>query len=158
MTTLLSRVLLAGMAAAVMTAAPASVGAQPAPAPATSAANKAEAKKLVQEGIKAYDQKDYDKAISLYQRAYDLTKHPSLLFNIAQAHQFAGRLDEATRYYEQYLTADPNGDQAQAARDNLAVIKRTPRPDPTPAPAPAPTPTPATTPTPTPAEPHRPRR
>src|SRR5689334_7945760 len=110
MTTLLSRVLLlVGVATATLTARPAGVAAQPAPAapaPAPSPANKAKAKQLVDAGIKAYDEKDYDKAIDLYQQAYALTQHPVLLFNIAQAHQFAGRLDEATRYYEQYLAAD----------------------------------------------------
>jgi tetratricopeptide (TPR) repeat protein len=131
-----------------MTAAPASVGAQPAPAapaPAPSPANKAEAKKLVDAGIKAYDQKDYDKAIDLYQQAYALMKHPLLLFNIAQAHQFAGHLDEATRYYDQYLAAEPNGAKAQEARDNLTIIKNMPRPAP---PAPTPEPAPAEPPAP----------
>ncbi|HWU90905.1 MAG TPA: tetratricopeptide repeat protein [Kofleriaceae bacterium] len=133
--------LLIGVAAALIIARPASVAAQPARgAPAPTAADKAAAKQLVNEGIAAQDQKDYDRAIELYQKAYALVPHPLVLFNIAQAHRLAGRLDEAVRLYEQYLAADPNGTQAELAREILASIKSSTTPAQPAQPAPPTTP------------------
>jgi tetratricopeptide (TPR) repeat protein len=80
------------------------------------------AKQYVDAGLAAQDAKDYETAISLYTKAYALVPHPVLLFNIGQAHRLAGRVDEAIRFYQQYLDADPKGPQATTARDLIAEI------------------------------------
>ncbi len=125
MASLLSRVVLgAGIAAALIASAPANVGAQPDPkAGAPSAADKQAAKKLVDDGLAAYNTKDYDKAIELYKQAFGLIPHPILLFNIAQAHRLAGRPDKAVPFYERYLERDPSGPESGPARAALADIK-----------------------------------
>jgi len=120
----LSRVVLgAGLAAVVMLCAPAIAEAQGGPKATPSAADKQAAKKLVDDGIAAQNAKDYDTAIELYQKAYDLVPHPALLFNIGLAHKLAGRFDKATTFYERYLALEPNGAQAPDARAALAAMK-----------------------------------
>jgi tetratricopeptide (TPR) repeat protein len=80
------------------------------------------AKQYVDAGLAAQNAKDYETAISLYGKAYELVPHPVLLFNIGQAHRLAGRVDEAKRFYQQYLDADPKGPQATTARELIAEI------------------------------------
>jgi len=82
---------------------------------------------MVDEGIAAQEVKDYDKAIELYTSAYKLLPHPVVLFDIAQAHRLAGRLEEAGRFYERYLSADPDGDEVGTARALLATIRKAAR-------------------------------
>lgn len=92
--------------------------------------DKAMASQLVDRGIAAQDAAEYDKAIELYTRAYDLRPHPSLLFNIGQAHRLAGRLQEARRFYERYLSAAPGGVEAARARALLAAMPEAVRTEP----------------------------
>jgi tetratricopeptide (TPR) repeat protein len=120
-----SRVVLGGSVAAALIAwAPGAVAAQPAQGAAPpSAADKEAARKLVIEANAALDAKQYDQAIERYQRAYDLTRHPLMLFNIAQAHRLADRADEALTFYEQYLKDDPDGSEAAGARLRVEELK-----------------------------------
>src|SRR5262245_40889355 len=48
---------------------------------------RAVAKSYVDAGLAAQSAGDYDTAITFYVKAYDLVPHPTLLFNIAQAHR-----------------------------------------------------------------------
>jgi serine/threonine-protein kinase len=75
------------------------------------------------DGNAALEAKDYDRALELYQRVYDLTRHPLMLFNIAQAHRLAGRADAALTFYEHYLKEDPNGSEAAGARVRVEELK-----------------------------------
>lgn len=83
------------------------------------------AKQYVDAGLAAQSAKDYDTAVTLYKKAYELVPHPVLLFNIGQAHRLAGQMDDAVAYYQRYLAADPNGPQAATARDLIAEIAAT---------------------------------
>jgi tetratricopeptide (TPR) repeat protein len=114
-------VLLGAFATAV---APVPVLAQPAqPAPAVDPAKAKVAKQYVDAGLAAQNSGDYDTAITFYSKAYQLVPHPVLIFNIAQAHRLAGRNDQALRLYARYLAEDPNGAQAQTARDIIAEFE-----------------------------------
>jgi tetratricopeptide (TPR) repeat protein len=107
-----------------LAAAPPRACAQPA-APTASA--KAAAKQYVADGLAAHERGDYDAAIALYQKAYDLVPHPALIFNQAQAHRLAGRLAQARSLYASYLAQVSTGDQATTAREWIADIDaRTP--------------------------------
>lgn len=90
---------------------------------APSDAARAAAKKLLIEGKAAFEAQSYAKAIALYMRAFTLEPHPLLLFNVAQAHRLAGCPERAASFYERYLTLDPKGVQAGAAKALLATIK-----------------------------------
>jgi tetratricopeptide (TPR) repeat protein len=66
---------------------------------------------------------DYDAAIAFYQKAYALVPHPTLAFDMAEAHLLAGRIDQALALYKRYLSDAPNGPLAQDARDRIAEIE-----------------------------------
>ncbi|HEY4176575.1 MAG TPA: tetratricopeptide repeat protein [Kofleriaceae bacterium] len=93
------------------------------PAPQQPAADKTEAaKQYVNAAIAAQNTHDYDTALQLYEKAYALVPHPTLIFNMAQAHRLAGHTDKALALYAEYLEKDPNGPQAQTARDVVKEI------------------------------------
>src|SRR5262249_38179630 len=112
-----------GLAAAVMLRGPAGALAQPAPKAAPSAADKEAAKKLVDDGIAGQNAKDYDKAIELYQKAYQPIPHPIWLYSIGLAPKPAGRPDGAATFFERSLEREPDGDKAADARADLAAFK-----------------------------------
>jgi tetratricopeptide (TPR) repeat protein len=99
---------------------PMRASAQPASAPTVD--KKQAAKKYTEAGLTAAKLGDYDTAIGLYQKAYSLVPHPTLTFDIAEAHLLAGRIDEALTLYKRYLSDAPNGPLAQAAHDRIAEI------------------------------------
>jgi tetratricopeptide (TPR) repeat protein len=96
-------------------------GAWAEPAPATD--KKDVAKRYVDAGLAAQQAGDYDTAIGLYEKAYQLVSHPVLIFDLAQALRLAGRLDEALGQYRRYVAIVPTGPEAQTARDFIAEIE-----------------------------------
>lgn len=101
-------------------------GASAEPAEAAPATDKKEvAKRYVDAGDAAQRAGDYDTAIALFQKAYRLVPHPKLIFDIAQAQRFAGRLDDALREYKHYVAIEPSGEEAQTARDFITKIEIT---------------------------------
>jgi tetratricopeptide (TPR) repeat protein len=86
-------------------------------------ANVKAAKSYVDAGLTAQSIGDYDTAITLYTKAYELVQHPILLFNIAQVYRLAERDDKAAKYYRQFLGTTPVGPEAQLARELLAEIE-----------------------------------
>lgn len=81
------------------------------------------ARQYVDAGLAAKDAGDYDTAIDLYAKAYELVPNPLLIFNMAEANRFAGRIDQALQQYTDYLARDPKGIRAQAARDEILRIE-----------------------------------
>lgn len=108
---------------------------------------------------------DYENALRAFEKAYQLSKRPEILVNIATVHERLGKFDAAVKALEQYLSAAPDGEHAETVKLRIENLKKriaeqgksapAPTPAPTP-PAPATTaPTPAPTPAPAPAEPNR---
>src|SRR6201994_431726 len=128
----------------------------PAPSKGEDVDKKTVAKEYVKAGIAAQKAGDYDTAITMFSKAYQLAPHPVLIFNTAQAHRLAGHKDRALAMYRNYLELAPDGDQAQTARDFIAELDP-PKPAPVaakPAPVAAkPAPTPVTAPAPAPSVP-----
>lgn len=115
-----------------ITGAPQRVYAQPAsdppaadpPAAAMPVAERRKvARQYVEAGQAAQDSHDYDTAITFYQKAFQLVPHPTLIFDIAQCHRLAGRLDPALSLYRRYLTEASTGPEAQTARELIAEIE-----------------------------------
>jgi len=102
-------------------------GAAPGPALAQSAPatvdKKQVAKQYVDAGLAAQDSGDYETAITLYLKAYQLVPHPAHLFNMAQAHRLAGHVDQALSLYKQYLSEDPRGAHVRTARELVSEIE-----------------------------------
>ena len=81
------------------------------------------ARQYTNAAIAAQDARDYDTAITFYQKAYEQVPHPILLFNMAQSHRLAGREAEALALYQRYLTDDPKGPKAKDARGFVTELE-----------------------------------
>jgi tetratricopeptide (TPR) repeat protein len=84
-----------------------------------------EAKPIFAEAQQAYQLGKFEDAIARYEKVYQLTNHPSLLFNLAQCHRQLGNFERAAFFYERYLASArapiPN---EQLARDLLAEMEQ----------------------------------
>ena len=81
-------------------------------------------------GAKAYQAGRYLDAAQAFDEAYRRSSRPGLLFSLGQAHRmeyFArsdpARLKDAIRYYEEYLTKEPQGKRAVESADALSKLK-----------------------------------
>lgn len=83
-----------------------------------------DARTLFARGQVAYSQGDYDDAISLWSRAYELDPRPLLQWNLSQAYERLGRLEDAVTSLETYLEhADPSDEHQADARARLGSIR-----------------------------------
>lgn len=82
-----------------------------------------DARERFQRGQVAYDQGDYEVALTEWRAAYELDAQPLIQFNIAQATERLGRLPEAATALDLYLSTasptDPNQANARARRSAL---------------------------------------
>lgn len=115
-----------------------------------------EAKRHFERGEAHYKLGQYGEAIAEYEQAYQLSKLPSMLFNIAQAYRLAGRKMRALENYKKLVELAPDHELADEARERIAGLgadldttpDTTPEPDPPdpePKPVPPPAPSPAVT-------------
>ncbi|MEZ4453471.1 MAG: tetratricopeptide repeat protein [Nannocystaceae bacterium] len=64
---------------------------------------------LTEQATEKFQQKDYDAAVALFERAYALNPEPNILFNIGRIYEESGKLEDAIVYYERFIT-DPQVD------------------------------------------------
>jgi tetratricopeptide (TPR) repeat protein len=93
-------------------------------------------------GVAYLQESDYDNALQAFQKAYELSKRPEILLNIATVHERKGSLKLAIDSLNAYLTAAPQGDQVDTVRLRITNLQKRVDAEPSGA-APAP---PATTP------------
>src|SRR5438093_1355717 len=86
---------------------------------AGAADTKARARVLFDRGMAHYNLGEYDAAADDFKQAYQLTRAPGLLFNLAQASRLAHRNEDALHFYRSYLRERPN---AVNKRDVQAFI------------------------------------
>lgn len=79
----------------------------------------AEAKKLFQEGKKAYDAGRFGEAVEAYQKAHELKPLPAFLFNIGQCYRQLGNHERAVFYFRRFIAEDPRNPNAEVAWANL---------------------------------------
>lgn len=83
-----------------------------------------DARTLFQRGQTAYAQADYEGAIAQWSRAYELDARPLLQFNLSQAYERLGRLEESIAALELYLAqADPDDVHQADARARLGALR-----------------------------------
>ena len=102
------------------------------------------AKKHYELGAQLYKTSDYTRALKEFQRAYELSKKPGLLFNLARCHEVLANVKQAMDYYRLYLEKVPGASNRALVDTRLRNLKgrlkerearRTPRPvEPRPAP------------------------
>lgn len=84
-----------------------------------------DARELFLRGQAAYDTGEYQTAIDLWQRAYELDPRPLLQFNIAQALERLGQLQAAIAAYEIFIRDSAATEPRQApARARVAALQR----------------------------------
>jgi len=82
----------------------------------------AEARRLYQDGTKAYNLGDYADAIAAYKEAYRLVANPFFLYNIGQAHRLSGDLASAGRFYKSFLNALPEAPNRAEVEERIRQI------------------------------------
>lgn len=92
------------------------------PTEAVSARDRARAKELTERAIQSARTGDYETAIDLYLRAYELSREAILLSNIGAAYQAQGASAQALPYFCRYLEADPQGKLATFAREQAEAL------------------------------------
>ena len=101
----------AGFILVLLAAGPAQGEAEPAP--------RAEAERTFEEGNRRFHDGDYHAAIPLFQRAYDLSGEPALIFNIAQSHRLAGECQSAIAAYRRFLGLAGDSALREAAQGHI---------------------------------------
>lgn len=86
-----------------------------------------EAESVAETAARRFKEGDFELAAKLFDRAYELAKKPTLLFNAGRAYEQAGQREEALARYEAYaqIETDPGGREeaklrAARLRDQLA--------------------------------------
>ena len=69
-----------------------------------------------------------------YQRSYELSKYPALLYKIALCHDQLGQYAEALDAYGKYLELDPQTDRRAGIEERVAKLKQLLAPPPPPPP------------------------
>lgn len=80
--------------------------------------DRSDAERLYNEGQVAFDRRDYDGAVSAWQRSYDLSHEPDLLYNLGQAYRLRAQRSDCQRSAESYrafIELAPTSDQRAAA-------------------------------------------
>ena len=84
----------------------------------------AEAKAAYQRGAALYDQGRYADAVREFNRAWDLSKRPAILYNLARAETRLGHDQDAIDYLRRYLDAAPHSFDAPSVRAEIAALQR----------------------------------
>jgi len=90
----------------------------------TSTATAQDARAHFLRGQAAYDTGDYATAVSEWRTAYGLDARPLLQYNLAQAYERLGQLQEAVTAYETYVnSSDADPDRMSSARARVAALR-----------------------------------
>jgi hypothetical protein len=84
------------------------------------------ARQRFQEGVRFYDQKQYDRARAAFLQAYALKKHPAVLLNLALSELRLGHDAAAAEHFSAFLreSKDATPQQQQDAQEGLATAKQ----------------------------------
>jgi tetratricopeptide (TPR) repeat protein len=83
----------------------------------------AQARALYDKAIAHYDLAEYETAITEFKQAYELTREPALLFNIAQAHRLHRDYEQALHFYKTYLELLPDAPNRADAQVQIRKMK-----------------------------------
>lgn len=75
-------------------------------------------------GMKAYDLGRFDEAIAEFEKAYELSSDPVLLFNLAQSQRRAGSAERALFFYRRFVKLAPTSPVRDKAEVRIAELER----------------------------------
>ena len=85
---------------------------------------KSEGEEYSAQAIEKFKAKDYDGAVELFQKAYEIDPQPNYLFNIGRVYEEAGNLEKAVEYYATFVKqAGVDIDSRGIALDRLKVLR-----------------------------------
>lgn len=103
------------------------------------------ARRHFESGAAYFQEGDYENALRAYQKAYELSKRPLILVNIANVHERTGQLPLAVEALRAYIAAAPDAADVETVRLRIANIEKRiaaePAPSASAAPSAAPVPT-----------------
>jgi tetratricopeptide (TPR) repeat protein len=89
-------------------------------------------------GQKSFDQAAYAQALEEFQKAYDLSRYPAILYKIALCRDQLGQAAEAIDAYQKYLEADPQSQRKAGIEARITQLQALSKPAPPPPPEPKP--------------------
>ena len=90
---------------------------------APTAAELEQARVLFEIGRNRFFEGAYESAIAVWQEAYDLSKRTELLFNLHQAYEKLGRLDEAIRLLNEYRATVDDPEEAERLARKVTTLR-----------------------------------
>jgi hypothetical protein len=84
----------------------------------------AQARKAFEDGKKAYNLGDFDKAVELWKAGYDIKDDPVFLFNIAQAYRQKQDYAKAIFFYKAFLREDPKAKNRADVESRIAEMQK----------------------------------
>lgn len=83
-----------------------------------------EARAHYQKGADHYAAERYAEAVTEFKIAYDLSKRPAILYNLARAEEKLGHEEAAIDYLQRYLVLAPDSEDAPAVRAEISARQR----------------------------------
>lgn len=87
------------------------------------AARDQQARAVFELGVRAFEDGRYDEAVGYYGRAFELSGREALTYNLGVANERAGNVEEAIRWLERYLRAEPGTDRRVEVEERLRVLR-----------------------------------
>jgi tetratricopeptide (TPR) repeat protein len=75
-------------------------------------------------GVAYLEESDYDNALKAFQKAYDLSKRPEILLNLATVHERKSDLPAAVAALKQYLEAAPQGEHVETVKLRIQNLEK----------------------------------
>ena len=75
-------------------------------------------------GVAYLEESDYDNALKAFQKAYELSKRPEILLNIATVYERQSALPSAVAALKGYLEAAPQGEHVETVRLRIANLEK----------------------------------
>jgi tetratricopeptide (TPR) repeat protein len=75
-------------------------------------------------GVAYLEESDYDNALKAFQKAYELSKRPEILLNIATVHERQGALPSAVAALKGYVEAAPQGEHVETVNLRIQNLEK----------------------------------
>ena len=75
-------------------------------------------------GVAYLEERDYDNALKAFQKAYDLSKRPEILLNVATVHERQSDLPSAVAALQGYLEAAPQGEHVETVKLRIQNLEK----------------------------------
>lgn len=82
------------------------------------------ARRHFESGVAYLEESDYDAAITAFQKAYDLSKRPEILLNLATVYERKSDLASAVAALKAYLEAAPEGEHTETAKLRVQNLEK----------------------------------